>query len=1100
MNSPIKISTAIFVLWISTRASSRPQDEGDVSMPEKDGLSSPLVHVHHESQYSSMTRDALRWIWIDETSLELTWSSKFSLSLNDAVKGYGLSLTHPQHFEPFSTTTIYSSNNLQHQFGGLKSNVTYGGKLEALVGPHYWPYNLLNFTFSSAVLVPGVGLGQRGAAERPTSNTADLGKVAVGVTLRWSHSPFTTGALTSSEWDAGGGRPEGLKPDGYLLQIWDHKHLMLKLTTSVSGKHDGCIANVGGLSLDTAYKATLQGLHADGRVGTALSFSLDAGAFYVAGGGMTTDGVSECYSGLQVKCPTSDRCVSPYWICDGAPDCPNGEDEIGCDKSPCDGFRCWDNVCIPSAWRCDGHRDCKDGDDEYSCSGCNEGEIACSTVGFCFYPNATCDGIPDCPDGWDESLAVCGGKECSPGELPCWDNDHCVEHSRLCDGTPDCPTSEDEDRSFCIAFKSMQETTTLAVDLQASLCDQKPYMKETNCSLDDYQCESGECIPKMYFCNGHSDCQTGDDEEPNACSFYNKIPPGMGQLPQNITDSGGSKIKDCGENMVECPSGKCVLKNKKCSLAELCNDSLNKDECEHGTSLNLSNDIEDNITESSAEDEEYMKQNISDKPNNLTNEVKVLGNMTNFSNVEHNLTSPPVLKDLDLGSLEEDTQTHYQTPSQEVVHTQETISSSDIDFNFKVIVEDSSESSEGENLDTGFKENNKSSADSIELSNWIRDDQNLSTNSSDSQELFAEEIVPNATLKISISDSDIFANFNASLEENEIDERVKNATKILKLDSDEERDDTDLHLETLYDSMKDSDGSDEDLERDNLEDNEPVGQIKANSSDEDSIISIPHSEINMTTILPLNATLDSDLIIQDDSESQTAGSQFTDIDTTTLAFATEEMTSLYTTDSNLLLNSFTSDKKDEDMLQKATETVNDNIHPSPGPTNRDTTISSHLLKTELDHSEHTAASQDEAQYQSTTELAIMDLEDSTTNADVTIPVSTEPDNWKDMAAGQKNLTILIAVHSVGNESKIPQYIIHGLDGSTYEYEVVGVNEDDSFNRTETNNEGNNRQMVHEYSGGIHELSYLHDKISSGTKLTCEIPLLILVIFGVIQNI
>ncbi|XP_068219794.1 uncharacterized protein [Palaemon carinicauda] len=1093
MNSPIKIPSVIiiFFLWMSTQASSRAQGQDDVRpVPENEGSSSSSsssAHNHQASQYSSMIRDPLRWIWIDETSLELTWSSKFSLSLNDAVKGYGLSLTRLQHFDPFATTTIYSSTNLQHQFGGLKSNVTYGGKLEALVGPHYWPYNLINFTFSSAVLVPGVGLGQRGVAHRPTSNTADLGKVAVGVTLRWSHSPFTTGALTSSEWDAGGGRPEGLKPDGYLLQIWDHKHLMLKVTTSVSGKHDGCIANVGGLSLDTAYKATLQGLHADGRVGTTLSFSLDAGGFYVGGGGLTTDGVSECYSGLQVKCPTSERCVSPYWICDGAPDCPNGEDEIGCDKSPCDGFRCWDNVCIPSAWRCDGHRDCKDGDDEYACSSCNEGEIACSTVGFCFYPNATCDGIPDCPDGWDESLAVCGRKECSPGELPCWDNDHCVEHSRLCDGTPDCPTSEDEDRSFCIAFKSMQETTTLAVDLQASLCDQKPYMKETNCSLEDYQCESGECIPKMYLCNGHSDCQTGDDEEPNACSFYNNSPHGTTQYPHNVADADRNEMAVCGGNTVQCPSGYCVLKNEKCSLEELCSDSYRDGDCGFSTSMNSTSKVE----ESSSEDEGNREQNISYEHENLTTESKILFNGTNIINVEHNLTSPPVLKDLDLGSIEEDTDTLYQGPTQGILNNQEATLSSSVDF-----IADSSESSEGETMNTAFKENNESSDDSFDLSNWINNMQNISSNTPDSREVFGGNIVFNTTSEIPITDSDIFANFNASMIENEIYDIIKNTTKILKLDSDEEGDVTDSHLDILLDSSEDNDGTEADFERDQIVATETFDENQFNSSENGRSSNVPNLPVNIPVILPTNETFDGELALSEGSEDQTASSQVTGITTSTLASTTEDV-SYYTTDSSF--DRIVPDTND-DTLQKATEIIDDNGYTSPDPDDYyQTPMSSQHPHTNMDNSDD-GTSRDEVEYRSTTELAMISSADTTANGELGITVTSEPDNWKDATLGQKNLTILIAVHSIGNESKIPQYVIHGLDGSTYEYEVVGINEDDSVNRSDTNTEENNRQMVHEYSGGIHELSYLHDKISSGTKLSCGIPLLILLILGIIQNV
>ena len=41
------------------------------------------------------------------------------------------------------------------QFEGLRSNVTYAARLMALVGPHHWPYTLLNFTVTSPTLHTG---------------------------------------------------------------------------------------------------------------------------------------------------------------------------------------------------------------------------------------------------------------------------------------------------------------------------------------------------------------------------------------------------------------------------------------------------------------------------------------------------------------------------------------------------------------------------------------------------------------------------------------------------------------------------------------------------------------------------------------------------------------------------------------------------------------------------------------------------------------------------------------------------------------------------------------------------------------------------------
>lgn len=48
-----------------------------------------------------------------------------------------------------------SSPRPSTQFEGLRSNVSYDGRLVALVGPHHWPYTLLNFTVTSPTLHTG---------------------------------------------------------------------------------------------------------------------------------------------------------------------------------------------------------------------------------------------------------------------------------------------------------------------------------------------------------------------------------------------------------------------------------------------------------------------------------------------------------------------------------------------------------------------------------------------------------------------------------------------------------------------------------------------------------------------------------------------------------------------------------------------------------------------------------------------------------------------------------------------------------------------------------------------------------------------------------
>jgi hypothetical protein len=63
--------------------------------------------------------------------------------------------------------------------------------------------------------------------------------------------------------------------------------------------------------------------------------------------------------------------------CDGKHDCPDGDDEVGCESGVCSDsqFACASGQCISIGKRCNGDRDCLDGTDELDCNPeeCNKG-------------------------------------------------------------------------------------------------------------------------------------------------------------------------------------------------------------------------------------------------------------------------------------------------------------------------------------------------------------------------------------------------------------------------------------------------------------------------------------------------------------------------------------------------------------------------------------------------------------------------------------------------------------------------------------------------------------------------------------------------------
>ncbi len=85
----------------------------------------------------------------------------------------------------------------------------------------------------------------------------------------------------------------------------------------------------------------------------------------------------------QFKCPNA-YCVSVHKVCDGQPDCPNGEDEVDCHTISCPGFLLCrhDKICVHRYDIWEGHVKCSESQDDKALGDVLECPRRCSCYGY----------------------------------------------------------------------------------------------------------------------------------------------------------------------------------------------------------------------------------------------------------------------------------------------------------------------------------------------------------------------------------------------------------------------------------------------------------------------------------------------------------------------------------------------------------------------------------------------------------------------------------------------------------------------------------------------------------------------------------------------
>ncbi|XP_046988472.1 G-protein coupled receptor GRL101-like [Schistocerca americana] len=332
-----------------------------------------------------------------------------------------------------------------------------------------------------------------------------------------------------------------------------------------------------------------------------------------------------CLSCLPNEFRCSNSCIDLVRRCDREPNCPDQEDETGCESFVCavTHFKCANHYCVPEDAVCNFEDDCGDGSDEQNCSHrtCWNSEFRCDN-GECIRPGYVCDGVVDCKDASDEAhctpdfFRICGDgtrvhrffwcddwTHCADNhadELNCTacdgadkfrcPNGRCIRRANLCDSYCDCaPTERGQgcaDEAGCQHSYLQRHGMSVCTPGKTLLCIPHPGSREDR------------CIAPEYICDGHNDCHNGNYvSDELGCPSSSVVLTGQWftcsegrMIPQELRcdfkwdcllgeDEEGCERIPCSKNEFTCSNGQCIPIESQCDLRFDCWDKSDEFNC-----------------------------------------------------------------------------------------------------------------------------------------------------------------------------------------------------------------------------------------------------------------------------------------------------------------------------------------------------------------------------------------------------------------------------------------------------------------------------------------------------------------------------------------
>jgi hypothetical protein len=249
--------------------------------------------------------------------------------------------------------------------------------------------------------------------------------------------------------------------------------------------------------------------------------------------------VSDCLQACQGFTCNDGSVIPLAYQCDDLPDCPGGEDEIGC--LICDGYP------VEADYLCDGVPDCSDASDEANCP--TQPKFKCAD-GASIDGRYRCDGYSDCADSSDEAgcaLLTCTTPTAPTAGVAC---NNAALTLAGCGLLPGNVTTGCSDRTEYRACQKTCFASATCADLGAFFCGSagngasvEQCIADCSSLSDEFPCKSGEVVPGSVICNGDSDCSDGTDEV--GCTFSCAA---SGTVPEYDTCNG---VEDCADGSDE---------------------------------------------------------------------------------------------------------------------------------------------------------------------------------------------------------------------------------------------------------------------------------------------------------------------------------------------------------------------------------------------------------------------------------------------------------------------------------------------------------------------------------------------------------------------